>query len=268
MNADKLWNDYNNFRKRYAVKYAPAIYKALQVQIKYYIATKDLVNLPQNQLQATLMSLYKEVGRIWAANTYYNVLKDAGIKKPVQQPFSFKRNGAIGLNEEFIQAIIDFFNVDLFNTVTNITETTRNFIREQVAQGIQQQLSLDEIINNMLTSDINKTRAALIARTETMKSANAAEQIGADKTGLKTNKVWISVRDHRTRHDHITADNQVQPDGKPFIIGNEQFQMQRPGASKSDDGRRIPGKEVINCRCVVGRKVLRGANGLPLRKTG
>jgi len=59
----------------------------------------------------------------------------------------------------------------------------------------------------------------------------------------------------------------VQPDGKPFIVGNEQYQMQRPGASIGTDGRKIPGKEVINCRCVVGRIVLRDKKtGLPLRK--
>jgi hypothetical protein len=268
MNSDKLWRTYNAFHKRYAAKYAPAIYRALQAQIKYYAETRDLVNLPTQPMTNTLRSLYKDVGRIWAANTYYNILKDAGIRKPLKPLLTFKRRGAVGLNEEFIQAIIDFFGVDLFNTVTNITETTRNFIREQVETGIQQQLSLDEIINRMLYDNITKTRAALIARTETMKGANAAEQIGSDKTGLATNKIWISVRDDRTRHDHITADNQKQPDGKPFIIGAEGFQMQRPGSAKSDDGRRIPAKEVCNCRCVVGRQVLRGKDGLPLRKVG
>src|SRR5436189_2880622 len=211
MNADKLWQQYNAFRKRYAAKYAPAIYKALQGQIKYFANTRDTVNLPTQPMQNVLMSLYKEVGRIWGANTYYNILKDAGIRKPLNSGITLKRRGAVGLNEEFVQAIIDFFNVDLFNTVTNITETTRNFIREQVASGIQEQLSLDEIINRMLTDNITKTRAALIARTETMKGANAAEQIGSDKTGLATNKIWISVRDDRTRHDHITADDQKQP---------------------------------------------------------
>ncbi len=275
MNADKLWQQYNTFRKRYAVKYAPAIYKALQAQIKYFANTRDTANLPRQQITNVLQSLYVEVGRIWATNTYYNVLKDLTPRdlyylRKTNDSFraakELKRRGAIGLNEEFVQAILDFFQIDLFNTVTNITETTRQFIREQVQQGIQEQLSLDEIINRMITDNITKTRAALIARTETMKGANAAEQIGSDKTGLKTNKIWISVRDNRTRRDHVTADNQKQPDGKPFIIGFEQFQMQRPGSVKSDDGRKIPAKEVCNCRCVVGREVLRGKDGLPLRK--
>lgn len=263
MNADKLWHEYNRFRKRKAAKFAPAIYRALQEQIKYYTETRDLNNLPQQRLQETLMGLYVEVGRIWSANTYYAVLKDAGVR-PFKQELMIKRNGAIGLNEEFIQEIINFFNVDLFNNVQNITETTRNFIREQVAAGIEQQLGLDEIINNLLRSGITKTRAAMISRTEVMKGANAAEQIGTDKTGLQTRKEWISVRDERTRHDHVTVDGSIVPDGKPFNVGG--YLMQRPGAAKTTDGRKVPASEVVNCRCVVGRVVLRGRDGLPLRK--
>src|SRR6478735_2111762 len=243
---DKLWHDYNKFRLRKTKQFAPAIYKALQAQIKYYTETQDLVNLPQQPMQEVLTELYKDVGRNWATVTYYNVLKDAGIKHDPNPPLQIKRRGAVGLNEEFIKAILDFFATDQFNTIQNITQTTRNFIREQVNQGIQNQLSLDEIIDNLLSSGITKNRAALIARTEIGKSANAAEQIGSDKTGLVTTKVWISVRDFRTRLHHLEVDNQVRPDGKPFDVDG--YQMQRPGDVKSADGRKVPGNLICNCR--------------------
>jgi hypothetical protein len=265
MNADKLWNQYNTFRKRKVNQFAPAIYKALQEQVKYYIQTKDLIHLPQQPLQHTLSQLYRETGRQWAFKTYYGVLKDAGVKHstPVLR---IKSNGAIGLNEDFINSIVDFFRTDLFNTVTNITETTRDFLRQQEEQGIQDQLSIDEIANNMLTSGITRNRATLIARTETMKAANAAEQVGADRTGLQTQKEWIAVRDNRTRHDHINVDGRVVDDDKPFNVGG--YLMQRPGAAKTTDGRAVPAKEVCNCRCCIGRHVMRDEDtGLPVRKS-
>ncbi len=273
MDANKLWEQYNAFHKRYTAKYRPAIYKALQDQVNYYIKTKDLANLPQKPMQDILMKLYIDVGRIWGMNTYYNILRDLSknelsyLKQTNTNSeirISLKRNGAIGLNEEFIQAIIDFFNIDLFNTVTNITETTRKFIRQVVADGILNQLGLDDIINELQTSGLTKDRSALIARTETMKGANAAEQIGTDATGLQTNKVWIAVRDKRTRFDHVNVDNAVVPDGQPFNVGG--YLMLRPGVDRTTDGQRVPAKEICNCRCVVSRKVLRGTNGLPLRK--
>jgi len=263
MDATKLWRQYNAFRKRKAAEFVPAIYKALQAQIKYYAATNDINNLPQQSIQDALRELYNTTGRQWATFTFYGVLKDAKVK--YQAPLiTIKRRGAIGLNEEFVNAIIEFFRTDLFNTVTNITETTRNFIREQVELGIQNQLSLDEIIANMIGSEITKTRAALIARTETTKAANVGEQVGTDKTNLQTRKEWISVQDHRTRHDHITVDGSIVPDGSPFNVGG--YLMLRPGASKTTDGQKVPAKEVCNCRCCIGRVVLRGKDGLPLRK--
>src|SRR6478736_170391 len=266
MNSNDLWNSYNKFTLRKAKQFAPAVYKAIQAQIKYFTETQDLTNLPQGPIREVLTQLYTEVGRNWAIVTYYNLLKDAGLKHDPNPPLQIKRRAAIGLNEEFIKAILDFFATDQFNTIQNITQTTRNFIREQVNQGIQNQLSLDEIIDNLLSSGITKNRASLISRTETMKGANAAEQIGSDRTGLATRKEWISVRDHRTRHDHINVDGSIVPDGSPFNVGG--YMMQRPGADKTTDGRRVPASEICNCRCVVGRVVLRGRDGLPLRKVG
>jgi uncharacterized protein with gpF-like domain len=264
MNADKLWYAYNKFRLRKTKQFAPAIYRALQQQVKYYIATQDLVNLPQQPMQEVLNEVHKETGRQWAMQTYYGILKDAGIKHTTPL-LRVKRNASFGLNEEFIQAILEFFRTDLFNTVQNITETTRREIRRIVEEGVQAQLSLDEIINNLLTSGITKNRAALISRTEVMKASNFGEQAGADRTGLATRKEWISVRDNRTRRDHITVDGSIVPDGKPFDVGG--YLMQRPGDGTSEDGRKVPVREIANCRCVVGRHVLRGNNGLPLRKS-
>jgi hypothetical protein len=267
MNADKLWHTYNKFRLRKTKQFAPSIYKALQSQIKYYAATQDLINLPQQPMQEVLMDLYKDVGRIYAANTFYSLLKDAGIryKKP---EVNIKRNGSIGINQEFIDAILDFFSVDMFGNVQNITQTTRNQIQKIVEEGVHEWLSLDEIINNLLTSGITKNRAAVISRTEIGKAANAATDIGVKKTGLLTNKVWISVSDHRTRPDHVHVNNQIQPADKPFIVGNERFLMMHPMDTTSEDGRRVPGKEIINCRCTFGHIVLKDKHGLPLRKTG
>lgn len=265
MNAEQLWRQYNAFRKRKAAQFAPSIYRALQAQIKYFTETNDLNNLPTGPMQAALTELYRVTGRQWAVFTFHNVLKDAGVKF-IEPAVRIKQRGSIGLNQEFVDAIIEFFRVDLFNQVTNITETTRTFIREQVEKGIQQQLSLDEIINSMLRDNITKTRAALIARTEVGKAANAAEQIGSDKTNLQTRKEWISVRDFRTRFDHVQVDGSIVPDGRPFNVGG--YLMLRPGASKTTDGLKVPAKEVCNCRCCVGRIVLKDKDGLPLRRTG
>ena len=54
----------------------------------------------------------------------------------------------------------------------------------------------------------------------------------------------------------MQADGQTVPDGAPFNI-NGAYTMQRPGDSTNEDGTKVPAKEIVNCRCVVGREVVR-----------
>ncbi len=249
----EYWYKYNRFTKSKFNTFYPSVKAALKSQIDFFAKTRNIDLIPMQPIADAIRPLYVEVGRLWA-HTAYVSLRQQKARQP------------IGFNEEMIQRILSYFQLELLNSaVIPITETTQDFIRDQLSRGIAEGLSIDEIVDQIVKSDITIIRARLITRTEIAKAANVAEQFGVEKTGLRTNKIWIAARDNRTRNDHLHADGQTVADGQPFIVGAEKFKMQRPGVSKSDDGRNIPAKEVVNCRCVVGRKVLRGSNGLPLR---
>lgn len=256
----ELWYQYNTFRLRKAAAYRPAIYKAIQQQIQFFADTRNIDNIPLQPVADVIKNLYVNVGRLWAMKSYKNVQSQATSK-------SFQTKAvAFGFNEDFINAILQYFEIKLLNdAVLPITRTTKEWILKVLSKGIQQGLGIDAIVVDMLKSDITKVRAELIARTEVMKASNYGADLGAEKTGLLLDDVWISIRDHRTRKDHITADGQVVRHGQPFIIGIEKYQMLRPGDSESVDGRKVPAKEICNCRCVKGHRPVRGANGLPLR---
>jgi hypothetical protein len=275
----ELWHKYNTFRLRKAKAYKGAIKNALQQQLQFYADNRNVDLIPMAPVANVIKAIYLDAGRLYAHQSYLSVLRglskkdlsylsknDTNSVKDFSLFIETKTRMPIGFNEDFINSILQYFQLKLLNdAVLPITETTKDYIRNALDDGITQGLSLDEIVQNMLQDDVTNTRAERIARTEIMKAANYGEQLGADKTGLQTNKIWIAVRDKRTRFDHAETDNQVVADGKPFSVGLEHYQMQRPGDSVTADGRRVPGKEIINCRCVIGRKVLRGANGLPLR---
>lgn len=265
---DRLWYKYDAFRNRKVRQYVPKVYKALQEQYRYFARTKDIQNLPLEPVIDVVTDIYRDVGKIWGVETYRQVLKQAGLKKGYNPPILMVKAGApIGFNAEFINAILAYFRINLLNqAVLPITETSRKFIEQVLSEQIEQGFSLDEAVKRIMTDGHTRTRSELIARTEVMKAANVGEQIGVDKTGLQTNKVWLSVRDNRTRRDHLLADNQTVPDGKPFIIGVEQWQMMRPGDGTSQDGRKVSADEICNCRCVVARDVVLDEDGLPLRK--
>jgi SPP1 gp7 family putative phage head morphogenesis protein len=86
---------------------------------------------------------------------------------------------------------------------------------------------------------LRNQRARLIARTETMRSANAGQREAwlqaSDRGELPTDqmRVWIATPDGRTRDSHIELDGEVTGINEPFPTGIE------------------PGEEP-NCRCSQG----------------
>lgn len=205
-----------------------------------------------------LKELYTNTGRLWAWQSFMNVSNEARIGR---------KAAPLGINQEFINAILSYFNARLLEKVDGINQTTREWIEQQITKGIEDGLSLDQVIRNILiNTDMPRYRAERISRTENMLAASYAEEIGVAKTGLETVKVWLSVDDKRTRHDHRLVDNQERPADEPFNVGG--YAMMRPGDSQTQNvmGLVAPASEIVQCRCVLGRRVLRDENGLPMRR--
>lgn len=256
------WHSYNRFLRRKEAEFAPKIYKALQQQIQTFIdsgiTNTNIEFIDSAPIAEVIKNLYTSTGTLWAHQAYLSVRRLAGIKA----------RSPIGFNEDIINQILQYFQLRLLNeAVAPITDTTKEWIRTVLSRNILVGNGIDDIVDEILNADITKVRARLIARTEVMKAANVSEQFGVDKTGLQTNKIWISALDNRTRRDHLTVNGQTVPDGGNFTVGVEKFLMDGPGDGSSADGRKVPAKEICNCRCVKGRKVLRGTNGVPLKKS-
>ena len=92
---------------------------------------------------------------------------------------------------------------------------------------------------------VSRSRAAAVARTETLGAYNGGDLDGAVALGDAgpVAKRWLSTSDGRTRETHAAADGQVVPFGEPFIVGG--VEMARPLDPAG------PASEVVNCRCVM-----------------
>lgn len=84
-------------------------------------------------------------------------------------------------------------------------------------------------------------RARMIARTETIASANRASFLSAEQSGVVSKKIWLAAIDGRTRDHHVLADGQERLLAGKFDVGGEQ--LDHPG----DGG---PANS-INCRCTM-----------------
>ena len=131
--------------------------------------------------------------------------------------------------------------------MTKITETTREIIRTQIAEGIRKGETIHQHAERVRSSYsvMTPSRSMLIVRTEVINASNAASEAGAKASGAAVKKQWLAPRDVRVRKDHEKADGQTVSFDDPFIVGGYQLMW------SGDPSLGAPAKEVANCRCAV-----------------
>lgn len=259
MNRQQLRTDFKKFQQRRELLWAGRIRKALQAQVKFWIDTygmkptnTDLIQLDYAPIYNVLLALYLDAGTVWGAKIYSTLPKVA-----------VKARMPIGLSEFLIQAIKDYFDIDLLNDVQDISDTTRKQIIEALKQAAERGFGVDDTIKLMYSLAANPVRARLIARTETVTAANKGAALAADKTGLLLQKTWIAATDNRTRPDHREVNGTTIDGDEFFTVGPDK--MKQPG-DRGEQGNRTSAKNICNCRCVVGYEGKRDANGRLIRR--
>jgi uncharacterized protein with gpF-like domain len=122
-------------------------------------------------------------------------------------------------------------------------------INAEILQGILQGESIPKIAQR-LQNVCGSNRAVAIrnARTMITASQNSGRIAGfrqAESDGVIMKKVWIATEDSRTRKSHLSINNEMQDNNKPFSNG-----LMFPG-----DWRGRP-EEVYNCRCTLGAEII------------
>ena len=233
----------NNLEKRFYKNLNTLFRKFLNVQLYLYkefgiyendIAiqslNEDFMPLMLNQYRRTFKVLYK-----LNEDNYYN-------DKKADDVFIF------GRSSDFETVVNEYFNSRQL-ILAGITTRMANRISRLIEKGRADNLTLPQIAK--LVSDnylpISRSRAALIARTETHNAASFANH-SYHKTveqdlGLKMLKKWVSTSDARTRPAHASANGQIVDMNEDFTVGG--MPMGYAGDSKGGAAN------VINCRCVI-----------------
>jgi uncharacterized protein with gpF-like domain len=242
---------YNKYRKKYRV----IIKRELDKQCRQILKGEEP---DQEGLKRAIRSLHQGAGQQMARYTYDKVLRSAGMK----QELTPQQRWAI-----VIKMLLEG---GLQKLTGEITDTTRDTMRKVLTKGMQEGLSINEMMRELEKLGINAYRAELIARTETTRAANQGALLGAVSTGLQTVKEWISVNDDRTRRiprdkfDHLHMDGKQVPTDMPFTVpgmGSIDI-MEYPGDPNGSAGN------VCNCRCTVGFEVVRDAQDRPVEISG
>lgn len=125
-----------------------------------------------------------------------------------------------------------------------IQNTTVAAVQEAIVRGVENGDSIEQIAQRIqeIFIEAGKTRAAVIARTETLSSMNHAAFEVYKAAGVPY-KSWSTILDGRERDTHNHAHGQRVRIDEPFDVGGDQLMF--PGDPSGSPS------EIINCRCTV-----------------
>ncbi|MEP6595894.1 MAG: phage minor head protein, partial [Ginsengibacter sp.] len=250
--------------------WAPKIYSALRQMIRDATSEDTLSaaisridrNITFDKLGEVIRNIYIDAGRVFGARAYQLVRNQT--RKNVGAE-GVKAMLPMGQNEQLINDIITYFQLHLLNrAVIPITETMKAWILDRLIDAQTEGRSITQVVDDLEAHEFPRNRAFLIARTESLKSANFGAKLGFVKAGYKTNKIWISATDDRTRRiprdqtNHLTMNGtEIGLDDKFKVpdLKDGYDEMDHPGDTNA------PASQVCNCRCVIGARVLSDANG-------
>jgi hypothetical protein len=254
-----LANQLDALQRRYERRYEKQIYAALKKQLQPYLDAIKQAPANINQfdlispapLADVLESLYVTAGVAYAEAMY----------NAIQPPKKATKEQLRAGWRDFMRR---FAVTNLTGVLIDINKTSKDIIERIVSNGLRDGKGIPDIARGIEQSvaGIFTNRAKLIARTEMVKATNTAAMESSKTSDFMYEKKWIPATDNRTREDHLTMVNKPYiPFDQPFIVGG--YEMDRPG-----DGTTAPASQICNCRCKVVFRIMRDANGLPMRKLG
>lgn len=144
---------------------------------------------------------------------------------------------------------MDYSTNYAYRIMNELSETTREEIRRALKESYDQNLNANQTatyIRKRVGREIPRSRAVLIARTESATAANLGKLTGAkswlEESGQEGYKQWIG-RVVNERSTHLALNDTIIPMDEDFMVGGEKATA--PGDT------RLSADERCNCRCTV-----------------
>jgi SPP1 gp7 family putative phage head morphogenesis protein len=226
--------EYQRLIKRYERMFTPVIFRAIKKQLDQYLEKGNINDIKSEPVFQALEKLYLKVGVNWATKT----------DKQIRQDLKLPRLGGYG--ERMARLIKREYGTTLVNMSEDITGTTKDRIRTILRNAIDKPLTLSELAKEIQSPEINTRRARTIARTETIRAANAASLANVNDKGYIVQKKWLAVIDRRTRDDHKELDEKVVEKEASWTFEDKDGVTQTLKYPGDPDA---PPEQTINCRC-------------------
>lgn len=238
---------FHRFQQNREKQWAPKVNTILNAQVAQFVEAYPSNTALYNISSVGMYQLIKAI-RIDGA-TIYGAKVVAYLPKyraPQRKGlFGLKSRPTMGHNQQMIDLVNLYFDKEILATAEGITQTTREEIQRILKEANAEGKGITWIAQQM--EDLNKSRALLIARTETVTAANSGGFIAALSVGLMMQKQWLATNDSRTRQDHVIVAGTRIGMLDYFQVGDNT--MLYPGDRTQENGLPTSPKECCNCRC-------------------
>jgi uncharacterized protein with gpF-like domain len=229
-NRRQFLNAYTNRFKNALIKQIEPVLSELEKGISEAMSQVDIIQ--SEPIRQAYSQLYTQVGSYYASNVFNGLKSHGGFQTK-------------DIDDQFLVFMQSWMETEGVNLVTNVTENTKSQLRSILKDGIEKELSVEEMARTMRESGriAGITRARVIARTEIIRASNIGSLQGARASNLNLSKEWIATRDGRTRTEHAVVDGTIIPTDKEFNIGGE--------SARYPADYQLSAGQSINCRCTL-----------------
>jgi SPP1 gp7 family putative phage head morphogenesis protein len=217
---------HETLRKLHRYKYSHRPLMGQEEQVDHPDSLKVAFNV--DELRNDLLTMLETEAGSALATASQDTLDAVGYRDPWKLP---------------AQDTLDFI-AHRQNLLSNVPQEIFDTIRNEISAGLNAGESIRDLSKRISNAfdEIGKTRAQLIAQTETAAAYSFASDKAARQAGIQYKKWVHSVIPKVPRPDHLAIDGLIVPMDEPYPVGDPPLMY--PHAS---DG--AP-EDVINCRCM------------------
>lgn len=184
---------------------------------------------------------------------------------------SIEKKAGFSQNQNWINALIQYFTDDYLSTVGGITSTVKDMILSVLIEGEKNGRSIEQMAAELESPKLSIIRARLIIRTELAKAYSDGKDLAQRESKFELVETWTSAHDELVRHSHRYMDGQQIRVGARFKVPIYKSikgvdvkigvdLMRHPGDKTADI------RNIANCRCASFTRAARDKNGRLIRK--
>lgn len=260
----------STYEKRYARMFRLLLAKQYREAAEVY---PESYTVNPEDYRSSLIKLYTTVLPSEAEHTWNDFVKPLSSD---QKDFFDDLMSLLGMSTgdgEWIRiwrdTASDWLSLNILTKIQGIAQTTQRTIAKVIEDKLNQPegTSIAEIratIQKASNGEVNKQRATLIARTETMQAMNKGRRLSMYSSPFEWSKKWLDTPDKRTRLSHrAIAQEEYRALDAAYWLVNKEGSLE---AGYFPGDPLLSAENVINCRCTEIYEVVRDTAGRPKRK--